>query len=185
MMDWIETLPGVLNRAWDLLADGAARRNRAANRPVLATVSPDGWPEARILVLRDADRGRGLLRFFTDSGTEKIASFAHAPRAAIHVWDVDTAIQLRLSVRIQVRTGAVTQADWDALPASGVRNYGKVPTPGSAIDAPLAYAETRDRAAFAVIEAGVAAIELLHLGDTHRRARFAADNGWVGHWVSP
>lgn len=183
--DWTDTLPATLGRAWHLLTEGAARRNRFASRPVLATLSPDGWPEARTLLLRSADRSAGLLRFFTDAETHKMASLAAHPRAAVHVWDPEAEVQLRITAEVQVLTGGVTQAEWDALPQAGLVNYGKVPVPGTPIDAPLAYTETRDRAAFAVIEARVVALELLHLSATHRRARFVRADGWAGAWISP
>lgn len=48
---------------------------------VLATVSPDGWPEARTVLMKGYD-GNGL-RFFTNTSSAKAAALAALPRAAV------------------------------------------------------------------------------------------------------
>jgi pyridoxamine 5'-phosphate oxidase len=48
---------------------------------VLATVSPDGWPEGRTVLLKGYDE-KGL-RFFTNTASAKGAALAALPRAAL------------------------------------------------------------------------------------------------------
>ena len=51
------------------------------NAMVLATVGPDGWPQARTVLLKGYD-DRGL-RFFTNTGSDKATALAATPRAAL------------------------------------------------------------------------------------------------------
>ena len=66
MSDWCETLDGLRDQLWDTLVQGVVDRNHPARHPTLATLSPDGWPEARTVVLRGADQIAGLISTFTD-----------------------------------------------------------------------------------------------------------------------
>ena len=51
------------------------------NAMVVATVTPDGWPAARTVLLKGYD-AEGL-RFFTNTGSAKAAQLAATPRAAV------------------------------------------------------------------------------------------------------
>ena len=50
------SLAATLDRAWAMLAAGVADRTAPARHPVLATVGRGGGAEARVVVLRGADR---------------------------------------------------------------------------------------------------------------------------------
>jgi pyridoxine/pyridoxamine 5'-phosphate oxidase len=56
----------------------AGRGRRPAGPPLahpsLATVSPDGLPDARTVVLREVDPDQERLVFFTDARSPKVAS---------------------------------------------------------------------------------------------------------------
>ncbi len=189
MSEWCATLPGMLGRAWEMLGDGAARRNIAANRPVMATVAADGTPEARTLVLRGADRQGGVLTFFTDAGSAKLDAIAAHPVAALHVWDAAAMVQVRIGAAVRQLSGPDADAVWASMRPEAFLNYGSVPPPGTPIPDALAYQRATDvavaRAAFVVLEAQVRTLEVLHLGAVHRRARFAEADGWAGEWLSP
>jgi pyridoxamine 5'-phosphate oxidase len=51
-----------------------------AEAATLATITPDGWPSARMVIVRGLDRG---LLFFTDRESGKGADLAANPRAAL------------------------------------------------------------------------------------------------------
>lgn len=57
MSNWFETTEGIWESLWRTLERGVADAAHPARRPTFATVSPEGWPEARTVVLRTADRG--------------------------------------------------------------------------------------------------------------------------------
>ncbi len=62
-------------------ADVAAAAVPEPNAMVLSTVSPDGWPQARTVLLKGYD-GEGL-RFFTNTTSAKAADLAANPRASL------------------------------------------------------------------------------------------------------
>ena len=61
----IPTLDDTLNDVWQRLGRGVADRKAPARHPVLATVGKNGG-EARMVVLRGADRATGCLEVHTD-----------------------------------------------------------------------------------------------------------------------
>lgn len=71
--------PLYLFAAW--FAEVVAEGLYEPNAMVLATVSPDGWPEARTVLLKGYD-AHGL-RFFTNTASAKGAALAASPRAAV------------------------------------------------------------------------------------------------------
>jgi pyridoxamine 5'-phosphate oxidase len=69
------------------------------NAMVLATVTPDGWPQARTVLLKGYDR-EGL-RFFTNTSSAKAADLAATPRASlVFPWH---AVQRQVRVTGEVR----------------------------------------------------------------------------------
>ena len=200
-----EDLATLLDAVWTLLEDGVARRSRAANRPTLATVDAGGAPQVRALVLRGADRGAGDLVFFTDAASAKIADLTRHPRAAVHLWDEDRALQVRLTGAVRIVTGAEADGWWESVPPARRDGYGIAPLPGTPIAAPFAYDRVPTRARFAVLVLTVGRLDVLHLGERHRRAVFErADvarhgssdgretvgrdgwrDGWRGGWRAP
>ena len=80
MSDWFETTEGILAKVWGTLGRGVADAKHPARRPTLATVSPEGWPEARTVVLRAASQGAGTVTVHTDLFSDKIKSGRSGPR---------------------------------------------------------------------------------------------------------
>lgn len=77
---------------------------RDPNAACLSTIGEDGWPQARIVLVKGIDE-RGLA-FFTNYESAKGRALAHTPKAALtFFWDA-----LGRQVRI---TGAVTRAPED------------------------------------------------------------------------
>jgi pyridoxamine 5'-phosphate oxidase len=74
------------------------RAARDADQPMpeamaLATVSPEGWPSVRMVILRGLDAG---LVFYTDSESDKGIELATCPRAAVVLhWLAPTHRQVR------------------------------------------------------------------------------------------
>jgi pyridoxamine 5'-phosphate oxidase len=175
-------LAATLAAAWATLEAGVGDRAAPARHIVLATSGAAG-PEARLLVLRAADRGAGTLTLHTDAATAKAAELAADPRAALLVWDPDARLQIRLRARVALRPG--TPAEWDALPAGSRALYGGTPAPGAPVAAPAAHRPEPDPARFAILTATIDQIETLSLGTPHARARFARGEGFSGTWIAP
>ncbi|MCE4224843.1 pyridoxamine 5'-phosphate oxidase [Methylobacterium sp. C25] len=180
---------------WRLLEEGVSDRHSAFHTPALATVDPHGRPQVRAVVLREADRGAGTLRFHCDRRSEKASEIAVAGTAALHVYDSAARIQVRVDGTAKLHTD-----DWFAetvwtqsQPMSRVC-YGIAPGPGTALanggdytlpDADDAILTGREHFCAVVIRAE--RLEFLYL-DTrgHRRALWLRSNaGWVETWLAP
>ncbi|SMY07005.1 pyridoxamine 5'-phosphate oxidase family protein [Flavimaricola marinus] len=185
MSDWFETLDGIHRRVWATLVDGVADRAAPARHVVLATQGPDGWPEARTVVLRGARPEEAVLEVHTDLHSDKIASLRKLPRAALHVWDAEQQLQVRVQADVQIASGPDVAEIWAKVPDPSRQSYGVTPAPGQPIADALAYAKVPDPATFAVLRCRVYTIDAVHLGADHRRARFVRDGDWAGQWLSP
>ena len=181
MSDTVETLPGLLAHGWDLLeARGEALRNLA-----FATVGPQGWPEVRTVVLRGADREAGTLEVHTDRYSSKITSLRDAPMAETLAWDAEARVQIRARAEVFIQTGLSVAEAWAQVPDPSREAYGAVPAPGTPIDDALAYEKPGRFEGFAVLHCRVVALDLVHLGEVHRRARYRREDDWQGQWLAP
>jgi len=183
MTDWYETLPGVLDRAWQLLVRGAKDPKHPARTPTLATLGPDG-PQQRTLILRRVDRAAGTVTLFTDAATPKVRELTEDPRAALHIWDKCSQIQLRLAVIVTMTPGRAEV--WAGMPEGAREVYGVEPPPGTPIDGPEAFTRRPNAEKFLELTLAIQRIELVTLGlPIHRRATFHASDGFAGHWMAP
>lgn len=185
MTDWFETTQGTWAQLWHTLARGVADASHPARRPTLATVSPEGWPEARTVVLRTATPDAAEVTAHTDLYSDKMQSLANAPRAALHVWDEDQQLQIRLQAEVTIQSGAQTRALWAKIPDHARQSYGVTPPPGTPIENALDYQKSPDPATFAVLICRVIHVDAVHLGAVHRRVSFSRARHWDGQWLSP
>ncbi|MEL6685597.1 MAG: pyridoxamine 5'-phosphate oxidase family protein [Pseudomonadota bacterium] len=185
MSEWFETSEGILAKVWGTLGRGVADAKHPARRPTFATVSPGGWPEARTVVLRSADREAGVVTIHTDLFSDKIKSLQAEPRAALHVWDAKQDLQIRLQAEGSISSGAKTRALWDKIPDHARQSYGVTPPPGTLIETALDYVKTPDPDTFAVLTCTVMTIDAVHLGADHRRVSYSRARHWQGQWLSP
>ncbi len=184
MSEWFETLDGIRDRVWDTMAQGVADADHPARYPSFATTSPDGWPEVRTVVMRAIDAD-ATLRIFTDLYSHKTTSLRAVPRAALHVWDADQALQIRMQAEVAILTGDTVSADWETVPDHSRQSYGTQPAPGRPIADALDYTKVPDRSTFAVLRCRIVTIDAVHLGQDHRRACYSRDDEWAGQWLSP
>lgn len=178
MTDPFANLESTLDEVWQRLTRGVAVRRAPARHPVLATVGADG-AEARVVVLRAADREAGTLTIHTDSASGKVTELRKTPGATLLVWDEEAKLQIRLRATVDI-----TEGDAEAfarLPDPARANYGGTPAPGTPIPEPGAHDPAPDARRFTVLVAHIREIETLHLGTPHRRARF---RDGVAHWLA-
>ncbi len=182
---WATTLEGLHAEVWTRLIRGVHDRRAAARHPTLATVAPDGSPQARTVVLRAADRASATLRVYTDAQSAKMTELRTRPLAALHVWDSGAHLQMRLATHVTVHSGDAVANLWAKLPEEARLSYGCTPAPGQPIPDALAYRKTPDPSVFTVLELRLQAMDIVHLGPQHRRARFSRIEGWAGIWCAP
>jgi pyridoxine/pyridoxamine 5'-phosphate oxidase len=182
---WAADLSDLYAQVWARFVRGVRDRRASTRHPTLATVMPDGKPQARTVVLRAADKGAGTLDIHTDLHSAKVAEVRRIPFAALHVWDAAAHLQMRLEATVTILTGADVAATWAEVPNASRQSYGSLPAPGQPIAQALDYAKQSDPASFAVLRLTVKSIDALHLGPHHRRARFDRHAGWAGIWLAP
>lgn len=178
-------LAAFLNAAWQHLQRGVADRRSPARYPTFATVSPDGLPEARTVTLRRASQSEALVEVHTDLVTPKVTALRASPNAALHVWLPRANLQIRLTTTVEILTGDAVEGAWAQVPPASRVSYGTVPDPGAPIDHVHAYDKPVDRSRFAVLRCAIDHIDLVELGETHRRAAYVASDGWAGTWCAP
>lgn len=182
---WASDLPKLYAEVWRRLTRGVHDRRAPARHPTLATVALDGKPQARTVVLRSADKSADTLDIYTDLQSAKVQDLAATPFATLHVWDSSAHLQLRLEAHVTILTGPDVAAIWASVPEASRRSYGGTPAPGQPVAQALDYTKVPDPACFAVLRLNVEKIDALHLGQSHRRARFDRVDGWGGVWLTP
>lgn len=178
-------LAAFLDLGWRHLTRGVADRHAAARHPVFATVSPDGHPEARTVVLRAASRSNGTVEIHTDGGSDKITSLRANPLAHLVIWDEKSNLQIRLSTSVTIQQGEAVAARWHNVSDGSRMAYGATPRPGTPIANAHAYKKLASLDWFTVLTCRIESIELMQLADPHRRAVFNALDGWKGAWWVP
>lgn len=182
---WAHALDTLYQHLWSRLIRGVHDRHAPARHLTLATVGADHMPQARTLVLRDANKAAATLTAYTDIQSAKVAELNANPRACLHVWDSTAHLQLRLESRVTLHTGDAVTDQWAKVPETSRRAYSSDVVPGQPISDALDYTKRPDPAAFAVLRFEVTAIDALHLGAVHRRARFERATQWKGQWLAP
>lgn len=182
---WAVSLASLNEQVWTGLVRGAHDRRAPARHPTLATVTCDGLPSVRTVVLRSVDRPTACLDIHTDLLSAKVAELRARPHAALHVWDQSAHLQVRLDADVAILSGAEAAGTWARVPEESRTSYGSIPEPGQPIESALAHTKNSDPDAFAVLRLQVLKIDALHLGREHRRARFDRSNGWQGQWLVP
>jgi hypothetical protein len=184
-------LEACLGRAFALIGGAVTDRRHAFHTPTLATVAPDGAPEARTVVLRGFDASARSLRAHADARSGKVTSLLRESRCAVHLYDAAGRVQIRLAGRAAVHgDDAVADVAWAESRDASRMVYAVEPGPGSAVAAPLP--APRDAAAgrvhFRVVVLRFDLLDWLELhASGHHRARFGWDaaGGCTAGWVMP
>ncbi|RUR29478.1 pyridoxamine 5'-phosphate oxidase [Vreelandella andesensis] len=182
---WAETLPQLYDHLWARLIRGVHDRHAPARHPTLATVSTNGMPQARTVVLRSVDKQAATLALYTDIHSDKVSALRANPVAALHVWDASAHLQTRIEAGVTILTGDAAYEHWQRVPEHSRSAYSSGSAPGEPIADSLAYTKTPDQQAFAVLLFHINTIDALHLGPQHRRALFSREDHWAGQWLIP
>ncbi|GEO98116.1 pyridoxamine 5'-phosphate oxidase family protein [Methylobacterium haplocladii] len=180
---------------WQRLKDGVTDRDSAFHTPALATIDPHGRPQVRAVVLRDADRAAGTLRFHCDRRSEKAAEIATTRTAALQAYDRDAKMQIRVDGTAELHTdGWFAESIWTQAQPMSRAVYGIAPGPGTALPNGGDYTlPDRDEAIlagrenFCVVVLRAERLEFLYLDRRgHRRALWLrSEAGWVETWLAP
>lgn len=165
---------------------GASTPTHAFRWPVVSTISADGTPEVRIVVLRRFDEPTRTLVFHTDVRSAKVAELRVNPRCGFLFHDPDDRLQLRLrTVATLHHADDFARTEFAAQSAFNRATYSAATPPGAVLsaDAPFDYPPkppADDAVAFAnfvAVACEVQSADALELHPSgHRRAAFA----WAG-----
>jgi pyridoxamine 5'-phosphate oxidase len=185
MNEWWLSLPSTLDQVWFRLGRGVVDRKADARHPMLATAGAGG-PEARIVVLRQADRGLSAVSIYTDMRSAKITDLRQETRASLLVWEQKARLQIRLRTHVEIKSGEAVAEQWQRVPEAARKVYGSQPSPGTPMNHPEQLTAQENSETFAVLLCNITEIETLYLSpDLHRRAKFCADTAWAGQWLAP
>ncbi|MHC4217732.1 MAG: pyridoxamine 5'-phosphate oxidase family protein, partial [Planctomycetota bacterium] len=163
--------------SWTRLEQAGDDPNHAMRVLVMATVCATGAPEARLMVLRGADRRLGKLWFYTDRRSEKVEQLRRQPQITAITYDAEAGVQLRLRGTASVdEAGALADQHWSQVGMAVRVLYASPDTPGRPLRQPDprlmgvkrsidAGSEATARGNFAVIELTVDSIEWLQIVD--------------------
>ncbi len=173
-----------------MLVKAARSRHGGFHTPVVASVGPDGLPEVRTVVLRNAARDRAELTFHTDRRSPKIAQLKTQPRVQWLFYDAHARTQLRIDAFAEIfADGPVKEARWEASHPMSRECYRVALPPSTEVDRPESIPEPLPdgHEHFSVVRTRVVSIDWLYLHhEGHRRARF--DYGEAGiraSWLVP
>ena len=196
-----DPLPDILELIWDALHKGATDRRHPFHLPTLATRGGSDFPEARIVVLRRAERDSRQLVCHTDARSGKVLEIAADSRVTWLFYDPEMRHQFRVRAHAEVlREGPLFEDAWKRSDVSARRCYLAPRAPSSVSDVPTANLpdshvdrnpnqeeSEAGKVNFSVVRSEIISIERLHLAsDGHRRVRFDfVEGAWQGVWIEP
>ena len=187
-------LEDALKAAWSLLGKGARNARSSFHVMQIASVTADGLPAIRSVVLRGVDAANRTIRFHTDSRSPKANEIFERPQIAAHFYSPKEKVQLRLQCRAQLHHhDAWSSSAWRHLQEMSRECYRQARPPGALLETPAHASfepacdqqEAYDN--FAVVTARIQRLEWLYLSSQgHRRARFEWPRGrQVATWLAP
>ena len=158
----------------------------------LATLSPEGRPGLRTLVLRRFERLPARAELQSDARAAKVREIAYSGRVAILAWSAADRLQLRLDGFARLhRSDDLARARWEDLSPNARRAYGLASHPGQPVVAPGEAGHLppdQQFEQFAVISVALTTVDVLRLeadgGQTRAQARFTQE-GLEASWQAP
>jgi len=191
----------ILNNIFQMIDHGAIDRRSPIHTPIIASIDSDGYPNQRIMVLREFDAKSQILRFHTDARSPKIQEITNNNAMSILAYDPHKRIQLKLYGEGQIiKEGNAVIEAWIQTDVMGRRCYLCEPGSGTMVSQPMSgisnalqsrrptleESET-GRKNFAVLLIKIHQIDWMHLNSQGNRAASfkKTDGGWNGHWIIP
>ena len=165
-----------------------SERGHELRNAQLATLSAEGRPGLRTVVLRRFDRTPPTLEFHSDRRAAKIREIAHASQVSLLAWSAADRLQLRFRGTATLHhADDLARTRWDDLSESARAPYGLRATPGQ----PVASPENLDHLppdeqfqCFTVVRVALASADILRLGDAGRQTR-AFTRFRQASWLAP
>lgn len=183
-----------LDYAFTKLAEGVKNRKSHLHLLNLGTVSKDGKPQTRTIVLRYFDSERKIIRFHTDMRSKKIDEIKNNNSISLLGYDNIDKLQIRMECEAKINYSEDFLSDiWSKMNINSKECYSIKKPPGSIINAPQDidfYSRNiipKSFENFIVVICNIKNIDLLYLhNEGHIRANYRLINKqFVGNWVIP
>ncbi|MEM1389887.1 MAG: pyridoxamine 5'-phosphate oxidase family protein [Pseudomonadota bacterium] len=182
-----ERLQQIESDTWNVLARAVVDKPSPLRWFTFATVSPEGQPEARTVVLRAFDRASRRLTLYSDRRAAKIRALEQNPKAECHFFDSRQMLQFRLSGTAKLLTeGPRWKALFEKLPDHALTDYAALNAPGTPGSDQSASGLAEEN--FTVVDMTIAELDWLSLSrEGHQRARYKWVDGGdcTAHFVVP
>jgi len=120
--------------AWSLLLRGQSDPKSAFATPVVATVSPDGVPHSRTLVLRKALKEKGELWCYTDRRSQKAIDLSEGSEIMSWTfWDPKKKIQVNAIGTTRWLDKEICDERFRQLPKHSRKSYASLLAPGRVV----------------------------------------------------
>jgi pyridoxamine 5'-phosphate oxidase len=134
MAETATTLDELWHLAWERLRQGKDQSRSPFHQGVLATQAEQG-PEARYVVLRQADEQNTCVCFHTDIRSSKVQQIKNSPRLSWCFYG--DGLQLRLQGTAQLHQGnAIARDGWQQASPMSQRAYLGAQAPGTVLSQP-------------------------------------------------
>lgn len=187
-----QTILAAMPQPWFQLFLTAYHRNRRDRAVQVATVSPQGSPEVRTVILRGVS-AEGVPYFFSDSRSQKLTALRENPGLELCCWWSKTSEQFRLKGEVALVTsdegkwGKRRQELWLSQDEDN-RALFLGAAPGSPLVASSKRLEDEERAPeqFVLVLLNVQKVDYLCLSRPHERKKFWLERGvWQSQEVTP
>lgn|GEM_PF-135450 len=180
----------IFDEIWGELSRAKVDSKHSFRYPVLSTVSADNWPEARILVLRDAIKSTSRLIFYTDSRSPKVEQIRKNRHAILVFYNNKKKVQLRIKGLVNtLQSSQKHQNYFNNIVQTELKDYRSTQPPGTVKTSEeisyLSKEVAKDN--FCVIEFEAIDIDYLQLSrDEHKRINFKYEKDrWVSEEIVP
>jgi pyridoxamine 5'-phosphate oxidase len=120
---------------WAAFACGAGNRRHAFRTPVVMSMDEEGYPNGRVLTLREANAEGSYLRFHLDRRSPKFAHWTRQPVAAAVFYDAAARWQIRVKALAELHShDEVAREAWNAGHPMSKRTYLTDVPPGGEVD---------------------------------------------------
>ncbi len=198
MTEAVVELDELWQQAWESLRQGKTQSRSPFHQGVLATQTKSG-PEARYVVLRQADQSNAYVSFHTDVRSPKVQQLKDMPRVSWCFYGEGQQLRLQGNARFY-HGDTLSREGWEQASIMSQRAYLATHAPGSVLSAPTfesavtlgSVAMSAEENAmslnnFMLVQIQLTSLEVLVLKSSgHLRALFTfSNNAWQGQWLAP
>ena len=187
----LENKNDLKKKAFEILSDGVKNRDSLFHTLTLSTIDR-GKIDSRVMVLREFDLKKRLMRFHTDYRASKIQQLSDNPSVSVIGYDPELKVQIKLGGKIDIHyDDDVTQKAWEGSSNRSKKCYTVKGGSSKKINDPVEYdIQEFDPESgyknFAVLLFSFKSLEYLYLKRSgHRRAIHTWDSALVSNWLVP